>query len=51
LFTVSGASTTVPFTSRTSPESGEMRSDTAFTDSTSPYDESFVTVDPTSGGS
>ncbi len=34
--TVSGASTTVAFTSSTSPESGEIRSETAFTDSTSP---------------
>ena len=35
-FTVSGASTTFWFTSSTSPESGEIRSETAFTDSTSP---------------
>ena len=50
-FTVSGASTTCPLTSSTSPESGAMTSETAFTDSTSPYDWSFVTVAPTSGGS
>jgi hypothetical protein len=35
-FTVSGASTTFWFTSRISPESGEIRSETALTDSTSP---------------
>src|SRR5262249_51249882 len=39
------------FTSSTSPEGGEMRSETAFTDSTSPYELSFETVAPTSGGS
>src|SRR6185437_13277660 len=50
-FTVSGASTTFWLTSSTSPESGEIRSETAFTDSTSPYDVSFDTVEPTSGGS
>jgi glycine cleavage system pyridoxal-binding protein P len=49
--TVSGASTTFSFTSSTSPESGEMRSETAFTDSTSPYDASFEIVAPTAGGS
>ena len=35
-FTVSGASTTFWFTSRISPESGAITSETAFTDSTSP---------------
>src|SRR5581483_11535444 len=49
--TVSGASITLAFTSTTSPESGEIRSETALTDSTSPYDVSLVTVAPTSGGS
>ena len=34
--TVSGSSTTFRFTSITSPESGAITSDTAFTDSTSP---------------
>src|SRR5581483_5735654 len=43
-FTVSGASTTASFTSSTSPE-------TALTDSTSPYDVSFATVEPTCGAS
>src|SRR5918912_2006190 len=38
-------------TSTTSPESGEIRSETALTDSTSPYVESFVIVAPASGGS
>ena len=33
------------FTSSTSPESGATTSETAFTDSTSPYDPSFATVD------
>ena len=37
-FTVSGASTAFAFTSSTSPESGAIRSETALTDSTSPYD-------------
>ena len=50
-FTVSGASTTAWLTSSTSPESGAIRSETALTDSTSPYDASFATVEPTSGGS
>jgi len=50
-FTVSGASTTAAFTRSTSPESGAIRSDTAFTDSTSPYDSSFEMVEPSSGGS
>src|SRR5205823_14558046 len=50
-FTVSGASTTFWLTSITSPESGEIRSDTALTDSTSPYDASFAIVAPWSGGS
>src|SRR6266542_1650465 len=35
-FTVSGASTTLALTSSSSPESGEITSETAFTDSTSP---------------
>ena len=35
-FTVSGSATTFGFTSSTVPESGEIRSETAFTDSTSP---------------
>ena len=35
-FTVSGASTTCWLTSSTSPDSGEIRSETALTDSTSP---------------
>src|SRR5216684_1549453 len=38
-------------TSSTSPDSGAITSETAFTDSTSPYDVSFVTVAPASGGS
>src|SRR5213075_2431972 len=50
-FTVSGASTTRSFTSSTSPDSGAITSETALTDSTSPYDWSFVTVEPTSGAS
>ena len=50
-FTVSGSSTTFWLTSSTSPESGATMSDTAFTDSTSPYDESFATVEPDSGAS
>src|SRR3954447_12173352 len=50
-FTVSGASTTFWLTSSTSPESGAITSETAFTDSTSPYDASFVTVSPSAGGS
>ena len=50
-FTVSGASTTAWFTSSTSPESGAIRSETALTDSTSPYGLSFSTVAPTAGGS
>ena len=33
---LSGESTTLAFTSSTSPDSGAIRSDTAFTDSTSP---------------
>ena len=45
-FTVSGASTTCWFTSSTSPESGAITSETALTDSTSPYDWSFVTRRP-----
>ena len=48
-FTVSGASTTFWFTSSTSPESGAIRSETALTDSTSPYDSSFATVEPCVG--
>ena len=50
-FTVSGASTTAWFTSSTSPESGAIRSETALTDSTSPYDSSFEIVEPSSGAS
>src|SRR5439155_2870187 len=50
-FTVSGASTTAELTSSTSPESGAMTSETALTDSTSPYDLSRVTVAPSLGGS
>src|SRR5579862_5845186 len=49
--TTSGASTTAWFTSSTSPDRGETRSETAFTDSTSPYEASFVTVAPSGGGS
>src|SRR5579862_1597361 len=49
--TTSGASTTAWFTSSTSPDRGETRSETAFTDSTSPYEASFVTVAPSEGGS
>ena len=40
--TVSGASTTFWLISSTSPESGEIRSETALTDSTSPYELSFA---------
>src|SRR5262249_21414453 len=36
-FTVSGSSTALRFTSTTSPESGAITSETALTDSTSPY--------------
>src|SRR6185503_8897200 len=50
-FTVSGASATARLTSRTSPESGAITSETALTDSTSAYAWSFVTVAPSSGGS
>ena len=50
-FTISGSSTAFWFTSSTSPESGETTSETALTDSTSPYDASFVTVAPASGAS
>src|SRR5438128_3388522 len=50
-FTVSGASTTAWFTSSTSPESGAITSETALTDSTSPYDESFATCEPCVGAS
>src|SRR5581483_6207979 len=49
--TVSGASATRGFTASTSPDSGETRSETAFTDSTSPYEPPCSTVDPTCGGS
>ena len=44
--TVSGASTAAWFTSSTSPESGAITSETAFTDSTSPYEASFVVCEP-----
>ena len=50
-FTVSGASTTFWFTSRISPESGAITSETALTDSTSPYVESFATELPSLGAS
>src|SRR6266446_3354382 len=50
-FTVSGASTTFWFTSSTSPDNGAIRSETALTDSASPYGLSFVTVPPALGGS
>src|SRR4029079_10602241 len=50
-FTVSGASTTLSLTSSTSPERGAIKSETALTDSTSPYAPSFDSVAPTSGGS
>jgi hypothetical protein len=50
-FTVSGASTTFALTANTSPESGVIRSETAFTDSTSPYESSFEIVEPSSGAS
>src|SRR5688500_19433749 len=50
-FTVSGASTTFWFTSRISPESGAITSETAFTDSTSPYDASLLVEPPSDGGS
>src|SRR4029450_7021862 len=36
-------------TAPAAPERGEMRSETAFTDSTSPYEEPFVTSAPSSG--
>src|SRR5207302_671780 len=49
--TVSGAPTTFWFTSTTSPDSGATRSETAFTDSTSPYEVPCVTVAPPAGGS
>src|SRR2546428_2555765 len=39
------------FTASTSPESGAVTSETAFTDSTSPYEASFATVEPSVGGS
>jgi len=50
-FTVSGASTTAWLTSSTAPESGAITSETAFTDSTSPYDEPCATEAPASGAS
>ncbi len=50
-FTTSGSSTAFRFTSSTSPDNGEIRSDTAFTDSTSPYEPSFAMLAPTSGAS
>ena len=40
-FTVSGSSTTFWLTSTTTPESGAIRSETAFTDSTSPYEDAL----------
>src|SRR4029453_18492429 len=49
--TVSGSSATCWLTATTVPERGEMRSDTAFTDSTSPYEEPFATSAPAAGGS
>ena len=48
-FTVSGASTTFWFTSSTSPESGAITSETALTDSTSPYVASFAIELPSAG--
>ena len=50
-FTVSGSSTTFGLTSRITPESGAITSETALTDSTSPYEASFEISAPSSGGS
>src|SRR4051794_6572353 len=50
-FTVSGASTTFWLISTISPDSGAITSETAFTDSISPYGWSRVIVAPTCGGS
>ena len=47
----SGVSPRSVLTSTISPDNGAITSETAFTDSTSAYDWSFVTVLPTSGGS
>src|SRR3954471_19315797 len=47
----SGSPDSSSFTATTSPESGAITSETAFTDSTSAYDEPALTVLPTSGGS
>ena len=49
--TISGRSLTAGLTAVTSPLAGAKMSDTAFTDSSSPYDASLVIVEPTSGGS
>src|SRR6185312_7669402 len=50
-FTVSGASTTTWLTSSTSSESGAITSETAFTDSTSPYDRPAARFAPVDGAS
>jgi hypothetical protein len=49
--TVSGSSTALRFTSSTSPESGAITSETALTDSTSPYDAPRSICWPSVGGS